>query len=154
MQIVILVGNLGDDPKVTHTTNGTVVANVSLATNKKWTDKNTGEIREKTEWHRLVLFNHTAELAEKYLKKGSQILVQGELQTRKYTDKNEVERYTTEVVVSQMKFLGGNGNGQQGNHQQPSQNNAPAQQQTRNQQSAPQQQPHGDDFPESDDIPF
>jgi len=101
---VILVGNLGRDPEVRSTQDGTKVANLSLATSETWRDRNTGERRERTEWHRVVIFNERlAEVAEKYLRKGSKIYVEGQLQTRKWTDQNGQERYTTEVVLQRFR---------------------------------------------------
>jgi single-strand DNA-binding protein len=101
---VILVGNLGRDPEIRSTQDGTRVANLSLATSENWRDKNTGERREKTEWHRVVVFNERiVEVAEKYLHKGSKIYVEGQLQTRKWTDQSGQEKYTTEVVLQRFR---------------------------------------------------
>jgi single-strand DNA-binding protein len=101
---VILVGNLGRDPEVRSTQDGTKVANLSLATSETWRDRNTGERRERTEWHRVVIFNERlAEVAEKYLRKGSKIYVEGQLQTRKWTDQNGQDRYSTEVVLQRFR---------------------------------------------------
>lgn len=101
---VILVGNLGRDPEVRSTQDGTKVANLSLATSESWRDRNTGERRERTEWHRVVIFNERlAEIAEKYLRKGSKIYVEGQLQTRKWTDQNGQDRYSTEVVLQRFR---------------------------------------------------
>lgn len=97
---VILVGNLGRDPEVRHLQDGSPVVNLSLATNEVWTDKATGERRERTEWHRVVIFNERlGEVAQKYLKKGSKVYVEGQLQTRKWTDQQGADRYSTEVVL-------------------------------------------------------
>ncbi|WP_413727367.1 single-stranded DNA-binding protein [Sodalis sp. RH19] len=107
---VILVGNLGQDPEVRYMPNGGAVANMTLATSESWRDKQTGETKEKTEWHRVVLFGKLAEVAGEYLKKGSQVYIEGALQTRKWTDQGGQERYTTEVVVNvggTMQMLGG-----------------------------------------------
>ncbi|WP_343188185.1 single-stranded DNA-binding protein [Buchnera aphidicola (Ceratoglyphina bambusae)] len=106
---VILIGNLGQDPEVRYMTNGIAVANMNIATSETWKDKNTGEIREKTEWHKIVLFNKLAEIAREYLRKGSQVYIEGSLQTRKWQDQNNIDRYTTEVVVNiggTMQMLG------------------------------------------------
>jgi single-strand DNA-binding protein len=116
---VILVGNLGRDPEIRSLQDGTKVANLSLATSESWKDKNSGERREKTEWHRIAIFNdRLADLAEKYLKKGSKIYVEGQLQTRKWTDQSGQERYTTEVVLSRFRgeltMLDGRGGGAPG----------------------------------------
>ena len=96
---VILVGNLGRDPEIRRMTSGDAVANLSLATTKTWNDRQTGEKKERTEWHRVAIFGRTAEVAERFLRKGSKIYVEGELQTRKWQDQSGQERYTTEVVV-------------------------------------------------------
>jgi single-strand DNA-binding protein len=102
---VILVGNLGRDPEIRSTQDGTRVANLSLATSESWRDKNSGERRERTEWHRVVVFNdRLVDVCEKYLKKGSKIYIEGALQTRKWTDQSGAEKYTTEVVLQ--KFRG------------------------------------------------
>ncbi|MFQ5635819.1 MAG: single-stranded DNA-binding protein [Gammaproteobacteria bacterium] len=108
---VILVGNLGADPEVKYMPSGDAVANVSLATTDSWKDKQTGEQVEKTEWHRLVLFKRLAEIAGEYLRKGSQIYVEGNLQTRKWQDRDGNDRYTTEVRVRDMQMLGSRGGG-------------------------------------------
>ncbi|KAF7788560.1 single-strand DNA-binding protein [Pseudoalteromonas rubra] len=109
---VILVGNLGQDPEVRYMPNGNGVANISIATTDSWKDKNTGQMQERTEWHRVVLFGKLAEVAGEYLRKGSQVYIEGRLQTRKWTDQGGQERYTTEIVVDmggQMQMLGGRG---------------------------------------------
>lgn len=103
---VILVGNLGNDPEVKYTNNGTAVANASLAVNESWKDKS-GEKQERTEWVRLIFWSKLAEIAGEYLKKGSQIYVEGKLQTRKWQDRDGQDRYTTEVAVSDLQMLGG-----------------------------------------------
>jgi single-strand DNA-binding protein len=113
---VILVGNLGRDPEVRSTQDGTKVANLSLATSESWKDKNSGERREKTEWHRIAIFNERlVDVAEKYLKKGSKIYIEGQLQTRKWTDQSGQERYSTEVVLQRFRgeltMLDGRGGG-------------------------------------------
>ncbi|QLK59584.1 single-stranded DNA-binding protein [Rahnella inusitata] len=111
---VILVGNLGQDPEIRYMPNGGAVANMTLATSESWRDKATGEQKEKTEWHRVVLFGKLAEVAGEYLKKGSQVYIEGALQTRKWTDQAGVEKYTTEVVVNvggTMQMLGGRASG-------------------------------------------
>ncbi len=106
---VILVGNLGRDPEVRYSPNGSAVANVTLATSESWKDKTSGEKQEKTEWHRIVFFGRLAEIAGEYLKKGAQIYVEGRLQTRKWQDKDGHERYTTEIVANEMQMLGSRG---------------------------------------------
>ena len=105
----ILVGNLGRDPEVRYSPNGQAVANVTLATSESWKDKTSGEKQEKTEWHRVVFFGRLAEIAGEYLKKGAQIYVEGRLQTRKWTDKDGHDRYTTEIVANEMQMLGSRG---------------------------------------------
>jgi single-strand DNA-binding protein len=113
---VILVGNLGRDPEIRSTQDGTRVANLSLATSESWRDKNSGERRERTEWHRVVVFNdRLVDVCEKYLKKGSKIYIEGALQTRKWTDQSGAEKYTTEVVLQKFRgeltMLDGRGGG-------------------------------------------
>lgn len=166
---VILVGNLGKDPEVRYMPNGNAVANLTLATSESWKDKNTGQQQDKTEWHRVVMFRRLAEIAGEYLKKGSQIYIEGKLQTRKWQDQNGQDRYTTEIVADELQMLGsraGAGGGSAefnqeqptyGGGQQPQQQAAPQQQQQyAPQQQAPQQQAPAsagfDDF--DDDIPF
>ena len=105
---VILVGNLGNDPEVRYMPNGNAVANLSLATSESWKDPQ-GQMQERTEWHRLTMYRRLAEIAGEYLKKGSQIYVEGKLQTRKWQDQSGQDRYTTEIIVDQMQMLGGRG---------------------------------------------
>lgn len=148
---VILVGNLGQDPEVRYLPNGGAVANITLATSESWRDKATGEQKEQTEWHRVVLFGKLAEVAGEYLKKGSQVYIEGQLRTRKWTDQSGVEKYTTEVLVNVggvMQMLGGK---QGGNEQRP----APRNNSQQRSQPAQQQAQHSEppmDF--DDDIPF
>ncbi|WP_414165164.1 single-stranded DNA-binding protein SSB1 [Superficieibacter sp. BNK-5] len=130
---VILVGNLGQDPEVRYLPSGGAVANFTLATSESWRDKQTGETKEQTEWHRVVMFGKLAEVAGEYLRKGSQVYIEGQLRTRKWTDQSGQERYTTEINVPQiggvMQMLGGRpqgggapaGGGQQGGWGQPQQ---------------------------------
>lgn len=108
---VILIGNLGGDPQVRYAPSGDAVANVSLATNESWTDKTSGEKVERTEWHKLVFFRRLAEVAGEYLKKGAPVYVEGKLQTRKWQDKDGTDRWSTEIVVSEMQMLGGRDGG-------------------------------------------
>jgi len=103
---VILVGNLGKDPETRYMPNGDQVTNVTIATSETWKDKNSGEQKEATEWHRVVFFRRLAEIAGQYLKKGSQVYVEGSLKTRKWQDKDGQDRYTTEIVANEMKMLG------------------------------------------------
>ena len=103
---VILLGNLGRDPETRYTTGGDAVTNLNIATSEQWKDKN-GEKQERTEWHRVVLFGRQAEVAGEYLKKGRSVYIEGRLQTRKYTDKDGVEKYSTEIVGDRMQLIGG-----------------------------------------------
>lgn len=104
---VILIGHLGQDPATRYMPNGDAVTNISVATTETWKDKQTGEKKEQTEWHRCTFYRKLAEVVAQYLKKGSSIYVEGKLQTRKYTDKDGVERYTTEIIADTMQMLGG-----------------------------------------------
>lgn len=166
---VILVGNLGQDPEVRYTPGGAAITNISIATSESWKDKNSGQMQEKTEWHRVVFFGKLAEIAGEYLHKGSQVYVEGKLQTRKWQDKQGQDRYSTEVVVDSftgvMQMLGGRGGdapmggGRPQQQQAPQQNNQPPQQQNNPQQGGQGQAaaaPAGGDFDNSfdDDIPF
>ena len=138
---VILVGNLGKDPEVRYTADSRAIANITIATSEQWKDKNTGQTNEKTEWHRVVMFNRLGEIAGEYLKKGSQVYIEGKLQTRKWQDQNGQDRYTTEIVANEMQMLGGRGGGGGSADY----NDAPAQQQGggMQQQSSYQQQGGG-----------
>jgi single-strand DNA-binding protein len=111
---VILVGNLGADPEVRYTGSGTAIATLSVATSEQWTDKQSGQKQERTEWHRVKLFGRLAEIAGEYLKKGRQVYVEGSLRTDKYTGKDGVERYSTDIVASDLQMLGGGGEGGMG----------------------------------------
>ncbi len=103
---VILLGNLGRDPETRYTANGDAVTNLNIATSEQWKDKS-GEKQERTEWHRVVLFGRQAEVANEYLKKGRSVYIEGRLQTRKYTDKDGIEKYSTEIVADRMQLIGG-----------------------------------------------
>ena len=103
---VIIVGNLGRDPETRYMPNGEAVTNIAVATTESWKDKNSGEKKELTEWHRITFYRKLAEIAAQYLKKGSQVYIEGKLQTRKWTDKENVERYTTEIIADSMQMLG------------------------------------------------
>lgn len=107
----MLIGNLGADPEVRHMPTGGAVVNITLATSMRWKDKQTGEKKEATEWHRVVFFNRLAEIAGEYLKKGSQVYVEGRIQTRKWQDQNGQDRYTTEIIASEMHMLGSRSGG-------------------------------------------
>ncbi|MAL53017.1 MAG: single-stranded DNA-binding protein [Pseudomonadota bacterium] len=102
---VLIIGNLGSDPEIKYTKAGDPVANLSIATSESWKDKNSGDLQEKVEWHRVVMFSRLAEIAEQYLKKGSKVFVEGKLQTRKWQDQEGKDRYTTEVVAKEMTML-------------------------------------------------
>ncbi|WP_109400129.1 single-stranded DNA-binding protein SSB1 [Proteus sp. TJ1640] len=166
---VILIGNLGQDPEIRYMPSGGAVANLTLATSESWRDKQTGEMKEKTEWHRVVIFGKLAEIAGEYLRKGSQVYIEGQLQTRKWQDQSGQDRYSTEVVVNiggTMQMLGGRGGqdsapsqGGQGSWGQPQQPQASQQfsggAQSRPQQPAAAPAPSNEppmDF--DDDIPF
>lgn len=127
---VIVVGNLGGDPETRHMPSGNAVTNMTVATNEAWKDKQTGEQKERTEWHRVSLFGKLAEIAAQYLRKGSQVYIEGKLRTRKWQDKDGNDRYTTEVIADQMQMLGSKGGGS----------------------SQPASEPQTGDF--DDDIPF
>jgi len=115
---VILLGNLGRDPETRYTTGGDAVTNLNIATSEQWKDKN-GEKQERTEWHRVVLFGRQAEIAGEYLKKGRSVYIEGRLQTRKYTDKDGVEKYSTEIVGDRMQLIGGAREGGGGDDEMP-----------------------------------
>jgi single-strand DNA-binding protein len=144
---VMIIGRLGKDPEIRHTTDGTAVASMTVATSEKWKDKSTGEKKESTEWHRVVAWRRLAEICGEYLQKGKEVYIEGKLQTRQW-EKDGVTRYTTEIVAHEVKFLGG-GN-QQGNQQGGQNQNRPAQ----NQNQQPQQQQNQYPGEGSDDIPF
>jgi single-strand DNA-binding protein len=142
---VILVGNLGADPEVRYMPSGDAITNIRLATTDSWKDKN-GEKQERTEWHRVAFFGKLAEIAGEYLKKGSQVYVEGRIQTRKWQDKEGQDRYTTEIVADRMQMLGGRGSGGMESMDSPARGSA----------AAPSGSSSGgsgfDDF--EDDIPF
>ncbi len=112
----IIIGTLGRDPEIKYTASGSAVVNLSVATNETWKDKTTGEMNERTEWHRIVMFGKLAEIAAQYLKKGSQAYFEGRLQTRKWQDQNGQDRYTTEIVANEMQMLGSGSGGQSAAH--------------------------------------
>ena len=149
---VIVVGNLGGDPETRYMPSGSAVTNMTVATNESWKDKQTGEQKERTEWHKVAMFGRLAEIAAEYLRKGSQVYIEGKLRTRKWQGQDGQDRYTTEIIADEMQMLGGRGGagggsfgggqqggGQQGGGQQGGGGNAPP-------------QPGPDDF--DDDIPF
>jgi single-strand DNA-binding protein len=160
---VILVGNVGGDPETRYLPNGNAVTNITLATSDSWKDKQTGQLQERTEWHRVVFFGKVAEIAGEYLRKGSQVYVEGRLQTRKWQDQSGQDRYTTEIVVDmggQMQLLGSRGGNAEGGDyaQRPArpprepQQQAPRESRPAPQQPAAQPAPDYDSF--DDDIPF
>ncbi len=106
---VIIVGNLGQDPETRYMPSGSAVTNFTVATNESWKDKQTGEQKDRTEWHRVAMFNRLAEIAAEYLRKGSQVYIEGKLRTRKWQGKDGNDRYTTEIIADEMKMLGGRG---------------------------------------------
>ena len=144
---VILIGNLGQDPEVKFMPSGGAVANVSIATTDSWKDKNSSEKKERTEWHRVVFFNRLAEIVGEYLKKGSQVYIDGKLQTRKWQDQSGQDRWSTEILGSEMKMLGSRAD-TGGLSAAPRQSSAPQQQ-----RSAPQTGQQSPDAFE-DDLPF
>lgn len=159
---VIIVGTLGNDPEVKYSASGSAIANLSVATSEQWKDKQTGEKKEQTEWHRVVIFGKLAEVAGEYLRKGSQVYIEGQLRTRKWTDSNGVDKYTTEIVIPQiggvMQMLGGK---RDDSGQQPRQQSGQQPQGgwgTNQQQQQPKQQSSqgGNEPPMDfdDDIPF
>jgi len=148
---VILIGNLGNDPDVRYTASGAAVANISLATAESWRDKESGEQQERTEWHRIVFFGRLAEIVAEYLKKGSQIYVEGRLQTRKWQDKEGKDRYSTEIVANEMQMLGSRSGGSSNQ----SYDQTPPNDDDTSSGNKPQKaaaKPKDDDF--DDDIPF
>jgi single-strand DNA-binding protein len=154
---VILIGNLGKDPEVKYFPSGDAFCNLTLATTDSWNDKQSGEKKERTEWHNLVLTRKLAEIAGQYLKKGSQIYVEGSIRTRKWQDKEGQDRYTTEIAVDNMQMLGGRGGGAGGDdyaQAPPARSSATQQRDRAPARAAPQPEPSGDPGFEDDDIPF
>jgi len=150
---VILVGNLGNDPDVRYTAGGAAVANVSIATTDSWKDKESGEMQDRTEWHKVVFFGRLAEIVAEYLRKGSQVYVEGRLQTRKWQDKEGHDRYTTEIVAGEMQMLGGRGGSGGGGGGSQTQEPPAEGSQTRGGGNNRQSKPPAEDFVD-DDIPF
>jgi len=151
---VILVGNVGKDPEIKYTASGTAIANITLATSESWKDKTSGEQVNKTEWHRVVAFQRLAEIMGEYLKKGSQVYIEGKLQTRKWQDQNGQDRWTTEVVANDMQMLGGRAQSGSGNQGSSGGFRKPADKQDdQRRASSSQQLPADNDFAD-DDIPF
>ena len=136
---VIVIGNLGQDPETRYMPSGSAVTNLRIATNESWKDKQTGEQKDRTEWHSVAMFGKLAEIAAEYLRKGSQVYIEGKLRTRKWQDKSGNDRYTTEIVADEMQMLGGRSGGGEPATADPGTSSAP-------------QRPSPDDF--DDDIPF
>ncbi|PWV59319.1 single-stranded DNA-binding protein [Plasticicumulans acidivorans] len=153
---VILVGNLGADPETRFMPSGDAVTNLRIATSETWTDRNTGQKQERTEWHRVVLFKKLAEIANEYLKKGSQVYIEGSLRTRKWQDKDGRDQYSTEIVATDMQMLGGRAGGGSVPFERDA-DSAPAPAPRSRNTPAPQSAPPssgGFDEPFDDDIPF
>ncbi len=155
---VILVGNLGQEPETRYLPSGGAVTSASIATSESWKDKSSGQMQERTEWHRVVFFNRLAEIAGEYLKKGSKVYVEGSLRTRKWQDKSGNDRYTTEIVASEMQMLDSRGGGSEsgggfeGYDQMPEAHQSPASSGSSSSSSSYNSTPAGADF--EDDIPF
>ncbi len=158
---VILIGNLGRDPEVRYAPSGSAICNVAIATSRNWKDKTSGERQEETEWHRVVFYDRLAEIAGEYLKKGKSVYIEGRLKTRKWTDKDGVEKYTTEVIAQEMTMLGGReggagGGGDEGGYEPRAEAPRRAAQPPRAPAPAPRPTPKSstgfDDM--DDDIPF
>lgn len=142
---VIIIGHLGRDPETRYMPNGEAVTNIAVATSEQWKDKTSGEQKQATEWHRVTFYRKLAEIAGQYLKKGSQIYIEGRLQTRKWQDKDGSDRYTTEIIADKMQMLGG---------RQEAQQDQPATQQRQAAKSAPAPSRGGSFSDMDDDIPF
>src|SRR5690606_4903541 len=152
----ILVGNLGADPETRYTASGSAITSIRIATSEQWKDKQTGENQERTEWHRVKAFGRLAEIMGEYLRKGRQVYIEGSLRTEKYTDKEGIERYSTDIVASEMQMLGGpgegGGSGGRGGGMR-GEERGPSRQPARNVAERPQQRPPDESF-DDDDIPF
>jgi single-strand DNA-binding protein len=153
---VILVGNLGADPDTRYMPSGKAVTNIRVATSESWKDKQTGDMQERTEWHSIVMYDKLGEIAAEYLRKGSQVYIEGKIRTRKWQDKEGKDRYTTEIIADQMQMLGGRGGGGGGSSEPreprgPSRQ-APASEDKADRSTAPVDEAGGGEF--DDDIPF
>jgi single-strand DNA-binding protein len=152
---VILVGNLGADPDTRYMPSGKAVTNIRVATSESWKDKQTGDMQERTEWHSIVMYDKLGEIAAEYLRKGSQVYIEGKIRTRKWQDKEGKDRYTTEVIADQMQMLGGRGGGggasSEPREPRPSRQ-APASEDRSDRSAAPGDEAGGGEF--DDDIPF
>ena len=156
----MIIGNLGNDPEIRYTPSGSAVANITVATTDTWRDKQTGDLQERTEWHRIVFFNRLAEIVGEYLHKGSKVYIEGSMRTRKWQDKSGNDRHTTEIIANEMQMLDsrGSGGGNSGNYQRQNTNQDQGQGQGQGQGGSQQGKPastsmdSNDDF--DDDIPF
>ena len=153
---VILVGNLGADPDTRYMPSGKAVTNIRVATSESWKDKQTGDMQERTEWHSIVMYDKLGEIAAEYLRKGSQVYIEGKIRTRKWQDKEGKDRYTTEIIADQMQMLGGRGGGAgaSGEPREPrsTSRQAPASEDRPERSTAPVDEAGGGEF--DDDIPF
>ena len=150
---VLIVGNLGKDPEVRYTQSGAAICSITVATSRQWKDKNSGERQEETEWHRVTLFDRLAEIAAEYLKKGRPVFIEGRLKTRKYTDKDGVEKYSTDIIATEMQLLGGREGGAESTESAP-RRSAPERQPLAPVPKATARAPVGFGDIEDDDIPF
>lgn len=154
---VILVGNVGNEPDARYMPNGDAVCNFSLATSESWKDRTSGEKKEITEWHRIVCYRKLADIVAQYVKKGGQLYIEGRLKTRKWTDKEGVEKYTTEIEMTEMKMLGArqpDNNDRQWKPPAARDQSAMANNRPQQQQQQHQRQPQVEDYSQLDDIPF
>lgn len=154
--LVILIGNLGKDPEVRHMQNGDALCNLTIATSETWKDKQTGENKEQTEWHRVTFFGRLAEIAGEYLKKGSKVYVEGSLRTRKYTGNDGIERYATEVRGAEMQMLGGYSSDSEHTESRPAPQNKPTGSTSSQRSASPtgQRSVHDNTVTDDSEIPF
>lgn len=155
---VILVGNLGADPDTRYMPSGKAVTNIRVATSESWKDKQTGDMQERTEWHSIVMYDKLGEIAAEYLRKGSQVYIEGKIRTRKWQDKEGKDRYTTEVIADQMQMLGGRGGGggasSEPREPRSASRQAPASEERPDRAAAPVDEAGGAGGEFDDDIPF
>ena len=149
---VILVGNLGKDPETRYMPSGSAVTNLTLATSESWKDKQSGDQQERTEWHKIAMFGRLAEIAAEYLRKGSQVYIEGKIRTRKWQDKEGKDRYTTEIIADQMQMLGGRGGGGGASSEPREPRSTSRQAPAEDRSTAPVEDAGGGEF--DDDIPF
>jgi len=149
---VILVGNLGADPDTRYMPSGKAVANIRIATSESWKDRQSGDLQERTEWHNVVMYDKLGEIAAEYLRKGSQVYIEGKLRTRKWQDKEGKDRYTTEIIADQMQMLGGRGGGSSAGAE--PRRSRPAASEDRSSSDDRSSPPPADDGGFDDDIPF